>query len=107
MSRRHGPSLTERGLAGARPPAPEADPPGRSHEEPAAPEDRPRPVLHRHCWVTGLPARPGRYAGLVAEWRQDREAGGWQGRVVYAVDDGRTTVLVEAWVAACHLDPAG
>jgi hypothetical protein len=108
MSRRHGPSLTERGLAGARPAAQEASPAGGppAAEEPA-PEDRPRPVLHRHCWVTGLPHRPGRFAGLVAEWRQDREAGGWQGRVVYAVDDGRTTVLVEAWVAACHLDPAG
>jgi hypothetical protein len=113
MSRRHGPSLTERGLAGARPAPPPDSPPSSSSssppaaEEPAVPEDRPRAVLHRHCWVTGLPARPGRWAGLVAEWRQDREAGGWQGRVVYAVDDGRTTVLVEAWVAAHHLDPAG
>ena len=98
MSRRHGPSLTERGLAGPAPPG-EAVPP--------ALEDRPRPVLHRHCWVTGLPARPGRWAGLVAEWRQAPEAGGWQGRVVYAVDDGRTTVLVEAWLPAGHLDPAG
>jgi hypothetical protein len=110
MSRRHGPSLTERGLAGARPvstrPADAPHDQARPDEAPG-PEDRPRPVLHRHCWVTGLPARPGRWAGLVAEWRQDREAGGWQGRVVYAVDDGRTTVLVEAWVAARHLDPAG
>ena len=103
MSRRHGPSLTERGLAG--PPAPAT---GSAPDDLAADlEDRPRPVLHRHCWVTGLPARPGRWAGLVAEWRQDREAGGWQGRVVYAVDDGRTTVLVEAWVPAVHLEPAG
>ena len=110
MSRRHGPSLTERGLAGARPAAQEASPAGGppAAEEPEAPEDRPRPVLHRHCWVTGLPARPGRFAGLVAEWRQDREAGGWQGRVVYAVQEqDRTTVLVESWVPASHLHPAG
>jgi len=45
--------------------------------------------------------------GRVAEWRQDTEAGGWQGRVVYAVDDGAATVIVEAWVAARHLQPAG
>jgi hypothetical protein len=57
--------------------------------------------------VTDLPSRPGRWAGLLAEWRQDRESGGWQGRVVYAVDDGCSTVLVESWVAARHLHPAG
>ncbi len=42
-----------------------------------------------------------------AEWCQDTEAGGWQGRVVYAVDGGVATVLVEAWVSARHLQPAG
>jgi SH3-like domain-containing protein len=54
-----------------------------------------------------LPECPGRWAGLLAEWRQDRDAGGWQGRVVNAVDDGRATVMVEAWVHARHLQPAG
>jgi hypothetical protein len=44
---------------------------------------------------------------LLAEWRQDSGVGGWQGRVVYAVDDGRATVMVEAWVHARHLLPAG
>ena len=73
----------------------------------AALQDRPRPVLTRHCWVTGLPDCPGRWAGLLAEWRQDTNGGGgWQGRVVYAVDDGMATVLVEAWVHARHLQPA-
>ncbi len=72
----------------------------------AAEQDRPRPVLTRHCWVTDLPECPGRWAGLLAEWRQDTD-GGWQGRVVYAVDDGAATVLVEAWVPARHLQPAG
>ncbi len=43
---------------------------------------------------------------LQAEWRQDTDAGGWQGRVVYAVDDGAATVIVEAWVHARHLQPA-
>jgi len=59
--------------------------------------DRPRPVLIRHCWVTGLSECPGRWAGLLAEWRQDRQAGGWQGRVVYAVDDGAATVNRPPW----------
>ncbi len=42
-----------------------------------------------------------------AEWRQDTDDGGWQGRVVYAVDDGAATVIIEAWVPARHLQPAG
>jgi len=97
---RRGPTLAERSAAGT---AAElgADP------ELAALRDRPRPVLNRHCWVTGLSECPGRWAGLLAEWRQDTEAGGWQGRVVYAVDDGAAKVLVEAWVHASHLQPAG
>jgi len=41
-----------------------------------------------------------------AEWRQDTDAGGWQGRVVYAVDEGAATVIIEAWVHARHLQPA-
>ena len=69
-------------------------------------QDRPRPVLTRHCWVSALPECPGHWAGLLAEWRQDREAGGWQGRVVYAVDDGAGTIMVEAWVHASYLQPA-
>jgi hypothetical protein len=40
----------------------------------------------------------------MAEWAQ--RDGGWFGRVVYAVDDDGRVVLVEAWVAAKHLEPA-
>jgi len=100
MSRGHSSTLAERNAVG---PAGEvgADP------ELAALQDRPRPVLTRHSWVTGLPECPGRWAGLLAEWRQDRAGGGWQGRVVYAVDDGAATVIIEAWVPARHLQPAG
>ncbi len=100
MSRGRGPTLAERSAAAA--PAAEAvaDP------DLAALQDRPRPVLTRHCWVTGLPDCRGRWAGLVAEWRQDREAGGLQGLVVYAVDEGAATLMVEAWVHARHLQPA-
>ena len=52
-----------------------------------------------------VPDSPGRWAGLLAEWRQDADAGGWQGRVVYAADDGGGAVLVDAWVHARHLQP--
>jgi len=65
---------------------------------------RDRAVGARHCWVSGLPGDPGRWPGLLAEWAQ--RDGGWFGRVVYAVDDGDPVVLVAAWVAAEHLEPA-
>jgi hypothetical protein len=55
--------------------------------------------------VSGLPGNPGRWPGLLAEWAQ--RDGSWFGRVVYAVDDGGRVVLVEAWVAAAHLQSAG
>ncbi len=90
MSRGHSSTLAERSAVGT---AGEVG----ADSELVALQDRPRPVLPRHCWVTGLPESPGRLAGLLAEWRQDRAGGGWQGRVVYAVDDGAATVLVEAW----------
>jgi len=97
---RRGPTLAKRSAVGT---AVE----GAVDRDLAALRDRPRPILTRHCWVTGLPECPGRWAELLAGWRQDREAGGWQGRVVYAVDDGAATVIVEAWVPARHLQPAG
>ena len=100
MARGRGPTLAERSGTGT---------PSQVGDDPdlAALADRPRPVLTRHCWVVGLEDLPGRWAGLVAEWRRDQEAGGWQGRVVYAVEDGPATVMVEAWVHARHLEPAG
>jgi len=63
----------------------------------------PDPALLGHRLV-GVPWSLGRET---AEWRQDTKAGGWLGRVVYAVDDGAATVIVEAWVPARHLQPAG
>ena len=104
MSRGRGPTLAERSAASAAGTAPPAE--VAAAPELAALQARPRPVLTRHCWVTGLPDCPGRWAGLVAEWRQDTAAGGWQGRVVYAVDEGGATVMIEAWVHARHLQPA-
>ena len=100
MSRGRGPTLAERSALGTTAAEVDADP------DLADLQDRPRPVLTRHCWVTGLPDCPGRWAGLLAEWRQNNDAGGWHGRVVYAVDDGAATVMVEAWVSARYLQPA-
>jgi hypothetical protein len=103
MARGRGPTLAERsaGRAGT-----DLTPDPDLAAELAAVQDRPRPVSTRHCWVTGLPDSPGRWAGLLAEWRRDGD-GDWQGRVVYAVDVGAgVTVMVEAWVSSRHLQPA-
>ena len=88
----------------------EASVPGDGTARPAAPAeapDRPRPVVQRHCWVQGLPDAPGRWPGLLVEWRQvpaEPGAGRWQGRVVYALTGGPgACVLVEAWLDAAHL----
>ena len=71
-----------------------------------SPQPDGRAPTARHCWVTGLPEHPGRWPGLVLEWRKVT-ASVWQGRVVYAVHDGRQTVLVEAWLSGTCLEPAG
>jgi hypothetical protein len=53
----------------------------------------------RHCWVVDAPGHPGRYPGLLAEWRRAED--GWEGRVVYALDEPRGGCrLVERWVPA-------
>jgi len=74
---------------------------------PSGLQDRPRQVLTRHCWVTGLPECPGRWAGPLAEWRQDTTLVAGRADLVYAVDDGPATVMVEAWVLVEHLQLAG
>ena len=62
--------------------------------------------VSRHCWVSGLADHPGRWPGLVLEWRKATPTI-WQGRVVYAVDDGRQTILIEAWLSgSCPSKPA-
>ncbi|TKJ19747.1 hypothetical protein A6V29_09870 [Blastococcus sp. CCUG 61487] len=57
----------------------------------------------RHCWVHDPPDRPGTWPGLLVEWRQ--VAGGWQGRVSYAVSGPHGPALVEAWLPASRLEP--
>ena len=97
MGRRTGPTLADRTAAST----------GNGRPEPEDTEvARERPVVLRHCWVSGLPSAPGRHPGLLAEWRNDPTGGRWLGRVVYAVDAHGRAVLVERWVPAEHLTPA-
>jgi hypothetical protein len=73
----------------------------------SAPAVAPAPApASRHCWVSGLADHPGRWPGLLLEWRKVT-ASVWQGRVVYAVDDGRQTILIEEWLSGVCLEPAG
>lgn len=97
MGRRTGPTLADRLAASTgAPPAAAEDPEG----------SRERPVVTRHCWVSGLPGSPGRHPGLLVEWWHDQGSGRWLGRVVYAVDEQGRGVLVERWITAEHLTPA-
>ena len=74
---------------------------------PAGPETGPRPVddtgKGRHCWVHDPPEAPGTWPGLLVEWQQ--RAGGWQGRVAYAVAGAHGPALIEAWLPAARLEP--
>ena len=111
---RGGLTLAERSaLAGVGTPAPDPGDAATGPTSGAGRAPRADPAGARHCWVTGLPGVPGRCPGLLAEWsrrdgagQEGHAAGGWFGRVVYAVDDGGRVVLVETWVPAAHLEPA-
>jgi hypothetical protein len=94
MSSGRGRTLAERSAAsgigtGARPAA----------EQGGATAARPHA---QHCWVEDHPGSPGRWPGLLVEWRRGGRHG-WQGRVVWAVEDDGRSVLLEAWVDAAHL----
>src|SRR4051812_13195617 len=82
MSKGRGPTLAERVSA--------------AESRQCAPEKR-------HCWVVDAPGHPGRYAGLLAEWR--RADSGWEGRVVYALDEmSGGCRLVERWLPSRCLE---
>ncbi len=58
----------------------------------------------QHCWVVDPPQSPGRWPGLLTEWRRE-PSGAWSGRVAWAVDGATPdadTVLLQAWLPA-HL----
>jgi hypothetical protein len=63
-----------------------------------------RRVSRRHCWVSGPPADPGPWPGLVLSWQ--RAADGWQAWVVYLVGRGADEVVVQGWVERARLAPA-
>jgi hypothetical protein len=70
---------------------------------PGAEADRSR-LSPRHCWVTDPPAAPGRWPGVVLEWRPSGER--WEGRVVVVVGSGRGVGVIEAWLDEEQLTPA-
>jgi hypothetical protein len=80
----------ERGRAGGRGPS-QAD------------GDRTR-LPPRHCWVTDPPAAPGRWPGVVVEWRTRGDR--WEGRVVVVVGSGRKAGVIDAWLDEEQLTPA-
>lgn len=58
----------------------------------------------RHCWVVDAPGHPGRWPGVLLEWRRtDR---GWRGLVAYVMPEpyGDGVRLVERWLPADHLE---
>lgn len=81
---------------------------GTGHEYDAGlPAAEPAQVRPRaqHCWVVDPPQSPGRWPGLLTEWRRE-PSGAWSGRVAWAVDGGAPdldTVLLQAWLPAHHL----
>jgi hypothetical protein len=57
----------------------------------------------RHCWVLNPPLAPGRWPGLVVEWRT---AGGhWEGRVVVVLGRGRDAAVLDVWMREEQLTP--
>jgi hypothetical protein len=59
----------------------------------------------RHCWVVDAPRWPGRWPGLLAEWRQTPV--GWEGRVAFVPGNSASSPLVETWLPAIYLTGAG
>jgi len=55
----------------------------------------------RHCWVLDPPVAPGRWPGLLVEWR--RGAAGWEGLVIFTVTVAGRAVVVHDWVDARRL----
>lgn len=73
----------------------------RAAQAPAT-EERP---AGRHCWVSGPPEAPGPWPGVIITWA--RRGNEWRGRAVYVVQEAEGPVVVDAWVPAPLLRPAG
>src|SRR4051794_32655774 len=63
---------------------------------------RPR-LPPRHCWVLNPPSAPGRWPGLVVQWRS--AAGHWEGRVVVVLGRGRDAAVLDVWMREEQLTP--
>ena len=57
----------------------------------------------RHCWVVDAPGHPGRYPGLLIEWRRRTQT--WDGLVAYVLPEpnGEGSRLVERWIDSQYL----
>jgi hypothetical protein len=75
----------------------------RARADPSGHGDR-RRVPPRHCWVTDPPAAPGRWPGVVVEWRT--ADGRWEGRVVVVVGTGADAGVLDLWLGQDKLAPA-
>ena len=69
-----------------------------------------RVAASKHVWVVGATGQPGRWPGLLVEWRRG-EGGSWEARVVYTTPerdgDGDGVRLIERWLPGAALQPAG
>jgi hypothetical protein len=61
----------------------------------------PGQVPARHCWVLDPPGAPGRWPGLLVEWR--RTDAGWQGLVVFVAVLGDRPLQMQDWLDAARL----
>ena len=100
--RGRGPSLAERAALSRGAQAP-VETGGGTSDGAAREQSTAREPSGRHCWVLDPPEAPGRWPGLLAEWRRAPD-GLWEGRVVYAVPVRDRCVLVEAWLGVHRLE---
>jgi hypothetical protein len=70
--------------------------------EQAGAADRSR-LPPRHCWVLNPPSAPGRWPGLVVQWRS--VGGHWEGRVVVVIGRGRDAAVLDVWMREEQLTP--
>ena len=68
--------------------------------------ERPARRAVRHCWVAGPAGAPGRWPGVIIEWRRDPLLANWSALVVYVVTEGTQSTTVHTWVSADFLSPA-
>jgi hypothetical protein len=81
---------------------PSEQPTGQPTGQPRGAADRSR-LPPRHCWVLNPPSAPGRWPGLVVEWRS--VAGHWEGRVVVVLGRGRDAAVLDVWMREEQLTP--